>query len=102
MRERAAWLTVPGATTADLAYASGHFAEAAHGYRAELSTDPDCPSSLSGLGLALAAQGPHPAARALLHCPELVRTAHRLLRVDVAHPPSPERLAEWIGQIVPD
>lgn len=97
-----AWLTVPGATTADLAYASGHFAEAAHGYRAELSTDPDCPSSLSGLGLALAAQGPHPAARALLHCPELVRTAHRLLRVDVAHPPSPERLAEWIGQIVPD
>lgn len=96
------WLTVPGATAADLAYASGHFAEAAEGYRAELVADPDRPTSLAGLGLALSAQGPHPAARALLHCPELVRAAHRLLRAEVVHPPSPEHLAAWIGQLVPD
>ncbi|HEY4024089.1 MAG TPA: HEXXH motif domain-containing protein [Pseudonocardiaceae bacterium] len=96
------WLAVPGATTADLAYASGHFAEAADGYRAELSTDPDSPTSLAGLGLALSAQGPYPAARALLHCPELVRAAHRHLRAMVAQPPSPEQLATWIGQLVPD
>jgi HEXXH motif-containing protein len=97
-----AWLTVPGATTADLAYASGHFAEAAQGYRAELSTDPERPTALAGLGLALSAQGPHPAARALLHCPELVRATHRHLRATVPHPPSPEQLAAWIGQLVPD
>lgn len=97
-----AWLTVPGATAADLAYASGHFAEAAQGYRAELSADPDRPMFLAGLGLALSAQGPHPAARALLHCPELVRATHRQLRATIAHPPSVEQLAAWIGQLVPD
>jgi HEXXH motif-containing protein len=97
-----AWLTVPGATIADLAYASGDFAEAAQGYRAELAVEPDRPTSLVGLGLALSAQGSQLAARALLGCPELVRAAHRQLRAMVARVPSPEQLAAWIGQLVPD
>lgn len=95
------WLTVPDATRADLAYVSGRCAEAARCYRTELAEDPDRPMSLTGLGLALSAQGPHPAARALLRCPELVRAAHRQLR-STASPPTVERLAAWIGQLVPD
>ncbi|GAB3738269.1 HEXXH motif domain-containing protein [Amycolatopsis oliviviridis] len=92
---------VPGATTADLAYTGGDFLEAVAGYRRELATDPDQPTSLVGLGLALCARGPHPAARALLHCPELVRAVHRHLRA-VPRPPTVEQLASWIGQLVPD
>ncbi|KFU79384.1 hypothetical protein [Amycolatopsis lurida] len=91
---------MPGATAADLAYTSGDFLEAVQGYRRELATDPDRPNSLVGLGLALAARGPHPAARALLHCPELVRAVHRSLRA-VPRPPTVEQLAAWIGQLVP-
>jgi hypothetical protein len=93
--------TVPEATDADFAYARGDFATAADGYRTELSADPDRPTSLVGLGLALSARGPHPAARALLHCPELVRAVHRQLRTLAPSPPSVERLAAWIGQVVP-
>ncbi|MFE6613831.1 HEXXH motif domain-containing protein [Amycolatopsis sp. NPDC057786] len=92
--------TVPGATAADLAYTAGDFLDAVQGYRRELAVDPDRPNSLAGLGLALAARGPHPAARALLHCPELVRAVHRSLRA-VPRPPTVERLAAWIGQLVP-
>ncbi|WP_409491202.1 aKG-HExxH-type peptide beta-hydroxylase [Amycolatopsis sp. cmx-11-12] len=92
---------VPGATTADFAYAAGEFLEAIKGYREELATDPDRPASLVGLGLALSARGPHPAARALLRCPELVRAVHRPLRA-VPRPPTVEQLASWIGQLVPD
>ncbi|WP_344421706.1 HEXXH motif domain-containing protein [Amycolatopsis minnesotensis] len=95
------WLTVPGATGADFAYATGRFAEAVEGYRAELAADPDRPASLVGLGLALSARGPHPAARALLHCPELVRAVHRHLRGTSPGPPAVERIAAWIGQLVP-
>ncbi|MFC3455214.1 aKG-HExxH-type peptide beta-hydroxylase [Amycolatopsis speibonae] len=91
---------VPGATTADFAYTGGDFVEAIKGYRQELVADPDRPASLVGLGLALCARGPHPAARALLHCPELVRAVHRRLR-DVPRPPTVEQLASWIGQLVP-
>lgn len=96
------WLTVPGATIADLDYASGRFADAARGYRAELSADPDRPTSLVGLGLALSACGPDPAARALLHCPELVRAVHRQLRATAGQAPGPEAIASWIGQLVSD
>lgn len=92
---------VPDATAADFAYTSGAFTEAIEGYRAELSTDPDRPASLVGLGLALSARGPHPAARALLHCPELVRAVHRNLRTSAPRPPAVEQLAAWIGQLVP-
>ncbi|WP_410664909.1 HEXXH motif domain-containing protein [Amycolatopsis sp. lyj-84] len=92
---------VPGATAADFAYAAGDFLGAINGYREELTRDPDRPASLVGLGLALSARGPHPAARALLHCPELVRAVHRPLRA-VPRPPTVEQLASWIGQLVPD
>lgn len=95
------WPTVPGATVADLAYASGRFTDAAREYRAELSADPDRPTSLVGLGVALAACGPDPAARALLLRPELVRAVHRRLRSTAAHAPNPESVASWIGQVVP-
>jgi HEXXH motif-containing protein len=94
------WLTVPDATEADFAYASGRFVDAARDYRAELRADPDRPASLIGLGLALAATGPGPASRALLHCPELVRAVHRVLRYTAHQVPTPESLASWIGQVV--
>ncbi|WP_246292523.1 HEXXH motif domain-containing protein [Lentzea indica] len=59
------WQTVPDATPADFAYASGRFADAVRNYRAELRADPDRPASLVGLGLALAATGPGPASRGI-------------------------------------
>jgi hypothetical protein len=96
------WDTVPGATAADFAYASGRFADAASGYRTELAMDPDRPTALVGLGLALSACGPHPAGRALLRCPELVRAVHRRLRNSARHAPTPEDIASWIGQLVSD
>ncbi|WP_235096922.1 HEXXH motif domain-containing protein [Amycolatopsis decaplanina] len=91
---------VPGATAADFAYVAGDFLLAVQGYRAELTVDPDRPNSLVGLGLALSARGLHPAARALLHCPELVRAVHRPLRSG-PRPPTVEEIASWIGQVVP-
>jgi HEXXH motif-containing protein len=94
------WSVVPGATTADFDYASGRFTDAVHGYRAELAEDPDRPVSLVGLGLALAARGSDPAARALLSCPELVRAVHRRLRHTARHVPTPEQVASWIGRLV--
>jgi hypothetical protein len=92
--------TVAGATEADVAYADGRYHVAAEGYRTELAADPDRPASLAGLGLALAAQGPGAAARALLYRPELVRAVYRTLRHRTDRPPTPERLAAWIGQQV--
>ncbi|OKJ93059.1 HEXXH motif domain-containing protein [Amycolatopsis sp. CB00013] len=92
--------TVPGATAADIAYTAGDHLEAVEGYRRELAADPDRPNSLAGLGLALSARGLHPAARALLHCPELVRAVHRPLRSG-PRPPTVEEIASWIGQLVP-
>lgn len=94
------WQAVPEATEADLALVRGRFTEAAQGYRAELRTDPDRPASLVGLGLALAGTGPDPAARALLHCPEVVRAVHRELRRTAREVPAPEELARWLGQLV--
>ncbi|MFD4638962.1 HEXXH motif-containing putative peptide modification protein [Lentzea sp. NPDC058436] len=94
------WGAVPGATEADFALITGRHAEAADGYRAELRSDPDRPVSLVGLGLALNAAGPNPAARALLHCPEMVRAVHRELRRTARDIPTPETLARWLGQLV--
>ena len=94
------WPTVPGSTAADFAYAQGRFRDAAHAYRAELAESPDRCTSLVGLGLSLAAISPHPAARALLHCPELVRATHRRLRRTNRRVPTPEDLAAWIGQLI--
>ncbi|TDV52204.1 HEXXH motif-containing protein [Actinophytocola oryzae] len=94
------WCVVPEATAADFAYTTGRFTEAACGFRAELADDPDRPASLVGLGLALAAQGADPAARALLHRPETVRAVHRRLRHTAGQVPTPEQVASWIGQNV--
>ncbi|HEY0450702.1 HEXXH motif domain-containing protein [Actinophytocola sp.] len=90
---------VPDATDADLAYAAGEHAAAAAGYRGELAANPDRPTALVGLGLALAARGIDPAARALLGHPELVRAVHRELRAQPHRLPSPEDLAAWIGTV---
>ncbi|KJK51015.1 hypothetical protein UK23_08520 [Lentzea aerocolonigenes] len=94
------WPEVPGATYADYALATGRRADAARSYRAELREDPDRPASLVGLGLALNGAGPNPAARALLHCPEMVRAVHRELRRTARDVPTPETLAWWLGQLV--
>ncbi|SEF26737.1 HEXXH motif-containing protein [Amycolatopsis pretoriensis] len=91
---------VPGATSADLAFVAGETAGAAVRYRAELAADPDSPSALAGLGLALTARTGGPSSRALVHRPELVRAVHRSLRPSTAV--SVETVAEWIGRFVLD
>jgi HEXXH motif-containing protein len=92
------WSSVPGATAADFAYATGRFTDAARGYRAELAADPDRPAAWVGLGLALSGLGVTPAARALLHYPEVVRAVHRRIRARTRTVPAPEDLAAWIGR----
>lgn len=94
------WPTVPDATAADVAYVTGRYRDAALGYRMELAETPDRPASLVGLGLSLAAIGPNGAARALLHCPELVRAVHRELRRRNSRVPTQEVLGSWVGQLV--
>ncbi|OXM68097.1 HEXXH motif domain-containing protein [Amycolatopsis vastitatis] len=90
--------TVPGATKADLALVSGDHESAVDGYRTMLTTNPDLPAALVGLGLALAARGTGPAARALLHHPELVRAVHRSVREETSTTPHVETVAGWIGR----
>ncbi|MDS0137280.1 HEXXH motif domain-containing protein [Amycolatopsis sp. CM201R] len=90
--------TVPGATAADLALVAGAHKQAAEGYRDLLAVDPDVPAALVGLGLALAAYSTGPAARALLHRPELVRAVHRALRTHPGFAPPIEVIAGWIGR----
>jgi HEXXH motif-containing protein len=92
------WQTVPDATRGDFAYASGHFAEAARIYTAELAADPDRPASWIGLGLALSRLHARPAARALLSCPELVRAVHRRIRTGTEGKVAADELAGWIGR----
>ncbi len=90
--------SVPGATQADLHFVAGRPVEAAAGYRHLLAVDPDDPSALVGLGLALSAWSTGPASRALLHRPELVRAVHRLLRDEPGTAPSVEAIAGWLGR----
>ena len=92
------WSSVQGATQADFAYATGRFTDAARGYRAELSADPDRPATWVGLGLALSELGALTAARALLHYPEVVRAVHRRLRTHPEGPPGPDEMAAWLGR----
>jgi HEXXH motif-containing protein len=94
------WSSVPGATVADLAYATGRLTDAARGYRAELAEDADRPAAWVGLGLALSGLGVTPAARALLRHPEVVRAVHRRIRAHTRTAPTPEELAGWIGRCV--
>jgi HEXXH motif-containing protein len=89
---------VPGATDADLALVNGDNESAVGNYRNLLVADPDVPTALVGLGLALAARGTGPAARALLHRPELVRAVHRVLRASAGATPDVETVAGWIGR----
>ncbi|MEA5358368.1 HEXXH motif-containing putative peptide modification protein [Amycolatopsis sp., V23-08] len=90
--------TVPGVTDADLALVAGRLEPATAGYRRLLAADPDDPAAFVGLGLALTACGTGPAARALLHRPELVRAVHRALRANTDTPPPVETIAGWIGR----
>ncbi|ADJ49602.1 hypothetical protein AMES_7778 [Amycolatopsis mediterranei S699] len=91
------WQDVPGATSADFAYVSGQFTQAAEGYRAELSADPDSPTAWTGLGLALSRAVTGPAGSVLLHQPELVRAVHRRLAAGGTAPDTPDKLAGWLG-----
>jgi HEXXH motif-containing protein len=91
--------TVPSATIADIAFASGRSREAAHGYHLELVRDPDSPTAWVGLGLALA-EAAAAASRVLLKHPELVRSVYRQIHVRQVKPPAPADLATWIGQAV--
>jgi HEXXH motif-containing protein len=95
---RDVWSSVPDATTADLAYATGQFAEAAAGYRAALRANPDHATSWVGLGMALTELGTSAAARALTHRPELVRAVRRQISTRSPDVPTPEGLATWLGQ----
>jgi HEXXH motif-containing protein len=97
---RSTWPDIPGATAADFAYVTGRFTDAARGYRTELAANPDCVASLVGLGLALSGLGVKAASRALLHYPEVVRTAHRRIRSRTQTVTTPEDLASWIGRFV--
>ncbi|WP_326915969.1 aKG-HExxH-type peptide beta-hydroxylase [Actinophytocola sp.] len=95
---RKVWSTMPGATVADLAYATGQVEEAIRQYSAELRTDPDRPASWTGLGIALARTGERLASGALLHHPELVRAVYRSIRASGSPSPGPVDLAAWIGR----
>jgi hypothetical protein len=94
------WRSVPEATTADLAFATGRFSDAVRGYRTELDKEPGRVSAWAGLGLALVAIGTGPATRALTHYPELVRAVHRRLADDTSATPTPESLAAWLGRAI--
>jgi hypothetical protein len=91
------WRQVPDATEADLALVAGHSTDAAQEYRTALLADPDSPSALVGLALALSAESTSRAVRTLMRHPELVRAVHRRLRPD---PPTVEDLAAWIGRVI--
>lgn len=92
---------VPDATVADVAYVRGHADDAVAGYRSELLEDADRSESWVGLGLALSALWPgSTGARALLHCPELVRAVYREIRDRTGTAPTPDELADWIGRSV--
>jgi HEXXH motif-containing protein len=91
--------TIPNATIADHAWVSGRYNDAVLAYRAELTKDPDRPTSLVGLALSLSAQRRiDPAVSVLLHHPELVRAVHRRIRKGTLNPPTIEELAAWLGR----
>ncbi|MCR6481681.1 HEXXH motif domain-containing protein [Amycolatopsis sp. OK19-0408] len=92
---RKAWPRIEGGLEPDAAFINDDAESAVSGYRAELSHDPDSPSALVGLGLALRDVDPL-AAEALVTVPELVRTVHRAARTSATAVPSVEELARWL------
>ncbi|MET9346867.1 HEXXH motif domain-containing protein [Streptomyces termitum] len=82
----------PAASPADRALLAGD-PSAAGAYARLLAADPECPDAWTGLVLSLATADP--AARPLLHRPELLRPLHRELRL-LGRPTPPARLAHWL------
>jgi HEXXH motif-containing protein len=93
------WPTVPDATPADLAWATGRFPDAVRGYRIALARDPEQPAAWAGLALVLSEMDAGPAVRALLDRPELVRAVHRRISANTTRTPSPEEVAGWLGRV---
>ncbi|MFY1650394.1 HEXXH motif domain-containing protein [Solwaraspora sp. WMMB762] len=95
---------VAGATAADVALVGGDVDRARAGYLRQLAVDlaggTMAAHSWVGLGLTWPDESTHPAARALLHRPELVmetlrQTARGSAAVDL---PDPVELATWVGE----
>jgi HEXXH motif-containing protein len=91
---------VPGAAAADLALISGRRDVARAAYLAELAGGRPRSGALTGLGRLMAGSGEPAAARALLGRPEVVRAVLVAL-TEGGEPPSPTRLAGWIGGQLP-
>lgn len=81
---------------ADFALVRGNPAEARELYLSELTRPCDRPGAWAGLGLALAAVAPGPAATALRTRPELVQAVHREVAEATGEAPHPEELAGWL------
>ncbi len=96
-RAQAVWREVPGATEADFALVDGRGEDSVEAYRTELRSDPDAPTALIGLGLALRVTGDEAAATVLLERPEVVRAVHRGIRGRSAPEPATEDVARWLS-----
>lgn len=97
---RESWKTVPEVTRADFALVTGRFHDAIRDYRAIIAGDPDSPTALVGITLALAEVKTSAAVRTLRSRPELVRAVHREIRARADPAPDVEHLADWIGRNV--
>lgn len=89
----------PALVAADLALLTGQADRAAAHYRKVVAEQPQSPAAWPGLGLALSALDCPPAARALLHRPEVVRALHRQVSTERGQPPDPVGVADWVGRI---
>lgn len=98
--ELAAMAARIGADRPDVDLVTGDVTAAVAGYRARISADPSDLSSWAGLVLGLRRTGRCP--DALLDGPEVVYAVYnRLVREAAATVPGPERLAAWLGPVVP-
>jgi HEXXH motif-containing protein len=98
--ELAAMVARTGADRPDVDLITGDVTAAVAGYRARITADPGGLSSWAGLALGLRRTGRCP--DALLDGPEVVYAVYnRLVREAAAAIPGPERLAAWLGPVVP-
>jgi HEXXH motif-containing protein len=88
---------VADATEADFALVEGDPKRARDLYLEEISREEDRPGTWSGLGLALTATTPGPAAQALLRRPELVRAVRDEVARTTGEAPDVRDLAGWLG-----